>query len=198
MAQNTLYQLPLLIPRCSARNSKLFLTADEHYGHSKIIEYVNRPFNSIENMNNAIIARHNQVVSENDVVIHIGDICFGSAKDLSDILIQLNGTHFLMDGSHDWALSLLVKEGIPDYLSDKVFVLPKMVEFTYNKNKITLCHYKFFNWWGSHYGSYSFHGHSHGKAPKTPNSLDIGVDVHNFYPINIEKAIEKAAKIVEK
>jgi len=50
-----------------------FFTADEHYYHKNIIKYCNRPFANVENMNRALIGRHNEVVSNTDTVVHAGD-----------------------------------------------------------------------------------------------------------------------------
>jgi len=50
-----------------------FFTADEHYGHTNIIRYCDRPFGSVEEMDTEIIERHNKFVGSQDVVIHAGD-----------------------------------------------------------------------------------------------------------------------------
>ena len=50
-----------------------FFTADEHYGHTNIIRYCDRPFASAEEMDAEIIRRHNEIVGSQDVVIHAGD-----------------------------------------------------------------------------------------------------------------------------
>lgn len=48
-----------------------WFTADEHYGHHNskgtgIIDYCNRPFNSIEEMDAKLIENHNSVVGKGD------------------------------------------------------------------------------------------------------------------------------------
>ena len=98
-----------------------------------------------------------------------------------------------MDGSHDQSLRSFfeTQESFEDLTwQNKVGLLPKLFEFTFNGEKIVLCHYALKKWWASHYGSFHFYGHSHGNdtAP-IPNSRDIGVDTTNFFPILIEDAI---------
>ena len=51
---------------------------------------------------------------------------------------------------------------------------------------IVLFHYAMRTWNASHWGTYHLYGHSHGSLPDDINSLsfDIGVDCHNYYPLN--------------
>jgi calcineurin-like phosphoesterase family protein len=152
-------------------------------------------------MDDSLIANHNSIVRPDDHVIHIGDICFGTWKTLTGILRRLNGTHYLMDGSHDRALAEYINldsDERPQDLIPKVRLLPKLFEFTYQGEKIVLCHYAMATWWSSHHGSYHFHGHSHGKFPHPGRAIDVGVDspqiTNPLHPILIDEAM----KIVDK
>ena len=51
----------------------IFVTADHHFGHANIIEYTNRPFASVEEMDAALIAAWNERVTDYDLVYHLGD-----------------------------------------------------------------------------------------------------------------------------
>jgi calcineurin-like phosphoesterase family protein len=188
------WQVPSIIPRQPGRK-KLWLTADEHYCHRRILQYQNRPFSDLEEMNECLIESHNSVVSETDVVIHVGDFSFGRAADFARIAGRLTGTHFFMDGSHDRSMreyfetSTDWKEG-----RGKLFLLPKLFEFTFQKTKVVLCHYAMESWWASHYGKSSvhFHGHSHGRFNSPKQAIDVGVDTNKFFPYKIEDAIALA------
>jgi calcineurin-like phosphoesterase family protein len=48
--------------------SKIFFTADQHFGHKNIIKYCNRPFSSVEEMNKVMIDRWNEIVGKEDTV----------------------------------------------------------------------------------------------------------------------------------
>ena len=183
---------PLSIPRGPGKE-RIWLTADEHVDHAKIIQYQGRPFADVRAMNKALVDNHNAVVGENDFVFHIGDICLGSRFDLIAYLRRLNGFHFLMDGSHDEALGEYEREPAPD-LADRVTVLPKLVEFKYGGHKITLCHYAMAQYWCSHHGALHFHGHAHGHYDHPGRAIDVGVDVQGFAPILLDVAIAKALK----
>jgi len=83
---------------------KLFFTSDQHYFHDNIIKYCRRPFDTSKEMNDAIQAAHNMLVTDNDIVIHIGDISAGLKgrnEELKNIIKNLNGKHYLVRGNHD-------------------------------------------------------------------------------------------------
>lgn len=80
---------------------KLFIISDTHYYHSKIIEYENRPFSNVEEMNEYMIQEHNNVVSNEDIVVHFGDFSFGGKQLVTEIFNQLNGNLYLIMGNHD-------------------------------------------------------------------------------------------------
>ena len=118
-----------------------WFTADEHYGHTKVIEYCHRPFNSIEEMDISIIAQHNLVVSSEDVVIHAGDFCWCNKKEdaFRRYVQKLNGSHIFLKGSHDHWLPDSAK-----YMWRKMF----------DQQLIVVCHYAMRTWERSHYNSW--------------------------------------------
>lgn len=79
----------------------VFFTSDTHFFHQNIIRYCNRPFSSVEEMNEKLIEKWNNVVGKNDVVWHLGDFCFGRKENISEILPKLNGKINLVMGNHD-------------------------------------------------------------------------------------------------
>jgi calcineurin-like phosphoesterase family protein len=84
-----------------------FFIADTHFNDKNIIEYTNRPFKSVEEMNCEIIDNWNHALtSNNDIVWVLGD--FFIFKDKSDypdnfkeILKNLAGKIYLIKGNHD-------------------------------------------------------------------------------------------------
>jgi calcineurin-like phosphoesterase family protein len=151
---------------------KYWFTADEHYGHSNIIQYCNRPFSSVEEMNESLIEKSNSLVKKEDVVIHLGDFALLSKEEVGKIIQRLNGNHVFLQGSHD------------RWLSDGRFLLEK----TIGEDRIVCCHYPMLSWPRSHHGSCLLHGHTHGRLRAYPGILDVGVDCWNFFPIDWETA----------
>ena len=58
----------------------LFFTSDTHFDHARIIELCNRPFSSVEEMNETMIERWNARVKPHDVVWHLCDFTLKGAE----------------------------------------------------------------------------------------------------------------------
>jgi calcineurin-like phosphoesterase family protein len=56
-----------------------------------------------------------------------------------------------------------------------------------------MSHYPMLTWNAGHYGSWMFHGHSHGFLRDTgENRIDVGVDTHpNLEPYSFDEILEK-------
>lgn len=78
-----------------------FFTSDTHFGHARIIELSNRPFEDVDHMNTEIVRRWNEIVQPDDVVFHLGDVALGRIDDSLPIVSRLNGYKVLMNGNHD-------------------------------------------------------------------------------------------------
>lgn len=158
--------------------SNTFFTSDHHLGHANIIKHCNRPFATVEEMNEVLIVRWNERVANKDTVYHLGDIVFRSAQNPRDHLDRLNGKIHLIRGNHDKvAINQAPQrfESISDLLTLKI-----------NHQKFVLCHYSMRVWDSDGRGSYHLYGHSHGKLPGIGLSRDVGVDTSGFYPLSLE------------
>ena len=80
----------------------IYFTADMHFNHKNIIRHCNRPFESVEEMNEVIIARFNAKVKQKDSLYILGDAVWGSADSANKIMKRLNGKKFLIRGNHDY------------------------------------------------------------------------------------------------
>ncbi|WP_395092280.1 hypothetical protein [Armatimonas sp.] len=58
----------------SSPSSRLWFTSDHHFGHDNIRSHCQRPFDSTEEMNEAMIDRWNACVAPGDTVYHLGDL----------------------------------------------------------------------------------------------------------------------------
>lgn len=158
-----------------------WFTSDTHFGHANIIKYCNRPFANVKEMDDAIIENWNKVVKHDDCIYHLGDFCFGrDERDFNSYFRRLNGKIILIKGNHDKLTWRYRNAFFASYNSYN--------EIDIEGQKITLCHYAMKVWNKSHRGAWHLYGHSHGSLPDDKNSLsfDVGVDCHEFKPINIE------------
>ena len=83
--------------------AKDYFIADTHFGDKGIMQYENRPFETVEEMDKALIQNWNDIVTENDTVYVAGDFSayYNDENKDREILSQLNGTKILIMGNHD-------------------------------------------------------------------------------------------------
>jgi len=87
---------------------KTFFTSDQHFGHSNIIKFepLNRVdeqgvmFASVEQMDEFLVGRWNEVVGVDDLVYCIGDMSY-KQETLRRLIPRLNGRKILIVGNHD-------------------------------------------------------------------------------------------------
>lgn len=76
---------------------KIWLITDTHLGHEKMVDYCGRPANFTH-----LILQNLSVVQENDILIHLGDICIGMDAHWHEMLsANVKGRKWLVRGNHD-------------------------------------------------------------------------------------------------
>lgn len=82
------------------------IISDHHFGHSNIIEYTDRPFNSPGEMDSTLLDRHYETVNNSDVLVHLGDVAIDmqDGRETIEYFQQLDGD-LLIRGNHDVGLS---------------------------------------------------------------------------------------------
>ncbi|GAA3523193.1 metallophosphoesterase family protein [Aquimarina addita] len=164
----------------------IWFTADTHFGHKNILDYINRPFSSLDEMDEVLIKNWNDKVKPSDEVYHLGDVALCSPNKLKKILERLNGKIYLIKGNHEKSTEACKNrfEWIKDYY-ELIMLDPDGFK---GQQLVVLFHYAMRVWKASHHCTYHIYGHSHGELPDDPNSLsfDVGVDRHNYAPINYQ------------
>jgi calcineurin-like phosphoesterase family protein len=158
----------------------IWFTADTHFNHANIIKYCNRPFKTVEEMDETIIAIWNRLIGKDDFVYHLGDFSMGDPRKYYS---RLNGKVFIVPGSHDRDLRKLPKENI----------LPPLTTIETGGHIIVLCHYAMRSWDRSHYATWHLYGHHHGQLPSQGLSFDVGMDCWAFSPISLERVEKQMA-----
>lgn len=158
--------------------TNIWFTSDQHYFHTNIIKYCNRPFASVKEMDQAMIEKYNSLVKPKDIVYHLGD--FGYATSTA---AYLNGVKHLIIGNHDWK--------ILDDLKPHFVWCRDTFRLKINGNTFWLAHYPHRAWPQAFHGAYHLFGHVHGRLPDYGRSCDVGVDVWNYAPVHIDQIIER-------
>ena len=152
----------------------IFFTSDTHFDHTLMVN--ERGFSSKDEMNENLIQKWNEVVSNNDIVYHLGDFAFCDRKRYEEFYDRLKGKKHLILGNHD-------KKVYSEWTSVQQVLLLK----TFNRI-IWLSHYPHYSWPHSHYNSWHLYGHCHGKLKTSKLSIDVGVDNYGR-PISLEEVI---------
>ena len=67
----------------------IFFTSDTHFDHKNILRFCNRPWETVEEMNQGLIDNWNSVVGPDDIVFHLGDVSFGGNTNLTKYVLQV-------------------------------------------------------------------------------------------------------------
>jgi len=149
-------------------------TADHHFSHDAIIDMARRPFSTVEEMDEHMIASWNEVVDPRDTVWHLGDFAHRCDPKRKRIIFgKLNGNKQLIVGNHDEADTRKLGWGS----------VSEFKEITVEGQKIVLFHYAMRTWPGVNRGALHFYGHSHGRLPGNAFCTDVGVDCFDFRPV---------------
>jgi len=167
----------------------IYYIADPHFGHSNIIKMCRRPYGSIQEMNEAMIAAWNGRVTGRDTVYIIGDLFF-RCPDPEAILKRLKGRKRLIVGNHDSSWMDKVDLG-------KYFVsVDDLLVTTDGVRQLTLRHYPLLTW-KHQKKSYMIHGHIHGNTDSDffpliaarERMLNAGADINGFVPVTFEELV---------
>ena len=170
----------------------IFFTADLHLGHANIIKHCDRPFSSVEEMDEHLISEWNSRVRQNDSVYIIGDLIFRNTVSPENYLNRLRGKKHLILGNHD-------KDWVKKADMTKHFAsVERFTEISDGQHIITLCHYPLMSWDQIAKGSYMIHGHIHNNRDamyfplirEMPNLLNAGVEVNEYRPVKINELVK--------
>ncbi len=168
--------------------SKIFFTADTHYGHANIAgKNVSkwkdgyRDFKSVDDMNQELVKQINKHVGVEDTLYHLGDWSFGGIENIWKFRKQIicQDIHLIL-GNHDHHIEenkiLDIDNGMTSFAKTLFSSVSHYKELKTTAGIIVLSHYGHRVWHGSHKGWIHLYGHSHGSLPMLGKSMDIGVD----------------------
>ena len=157
---------------------RTFYTSDLHFNHVAILNYCQRPFKDVADMNEALIHNWNSVVAPGDEVYVIGDFALGDRSKIPEIRAKLNGKITLVAGNHDYkkslkffdaALHCLILEG------PTALYMRHVPDFAFardNPGCVVLC------------------GHVHKSWRRLGNLINVGADVWGYTPRTLEELMQ--------
>jgi len=162
----------------------IFFISDPHFSHQNICKFLRddgtklRPFESAEEMDEAMIKNWNEVVRPQDKIYVNGDVCMKD-KEL-EILKRLNGHKRLVRGNHDISDTKVYMKYFEEIYGVRVFDDFILSHFPIHPDSITK-RYKT-----------NVHGHIHYNIVKDINGVPDGryfnicVEHINYTPISLE------------
>jgi len=162
---------------------KIFVIGCTHFGDSRILGYTGddgeliRPgFRDVQDMDEKILDNWNSVVTNSDIVYHLGDVYFGK----TDVLEKLNGKKRLVLGNHDNGKDKRLQSVFQKITMWRMFpelnvvlthvpvIIPKKAKYDFN-----------------------VHAHLHQNPSPTPYHVSASVEQTNFTPVDLEELLEK-------
>ena len=159
-----------------------FVISDTHFGHSNILRFEPkfRKFMNVQEMDEYMIRQWNDVVKQDDIVYHLGDVAIGSPLKYVQ---RLNGHKILIKGNHDNHV------GIQEFIDagfEDVMAMVKLKGFI-------LTHCPMHPEELDYYPKYkNIHGHIHSRLVLLNGQemdyryVNVSVEHTKFKPINLD------------
>ena len=187
------------------KGQRLFFTSDTHYNHANICSATTkwtdpttiREFKSLERMNATLVDNINEVVEQDDILIHLGDWSFGGFDSIKEFRNKIVcKTIHLVLGNHDDHIQKN-KENIQSLFSSVHDYLYLHVKYNVGTplmgDQLFMCmHYPIASWNNMARGAIHLHGHVHFSANQRigpGKMMDAGVDGNNLYPIDMSEVL---------
>ncbi len=200
--------------------SEVFFSSDFHYNHKNICRGTSswdkfekggshqqtRDFNSLDDMNKAIVKGINKKVGADDILYFLGDWSFGGAESIWEFRNQINCQHIhLIYGNHDHHIenNKLLKNPNPNHHITQLHATNLFESCQYvktvniGKNSFFLSHYAHRVWNKRHHGRIHLYGHSHASLEQEPygRSMDVGIDAYyrifkRYEPFSVKEIID--------
>ena len=159
-----------------------FFISDHHFNHKHIIKFSDRPFRDLDEMENKLVELHNMVVSDNDVVVFVGDFGFCNMGIGKRILERLNGYKILVMGNHD------IHHGkFKNFGYDEVFTCKEMI---YDGVELKITHFPL----EESVDGLNIHGHVHVGAiffKDTKYHYNVNCEFINYTPKRLSTIISE-------
>lgn len=192
------------------KERKVWITSDTHYGHTNICRGVTnwrmpdgsipvnqtRDFTTLDEMNDAIVNNINEVVGEDDVLIHGGDWSFGGFDNIQTFRDRISCKEIhLIFGNHDHHIERNRGNCQRLFASVRDFM-----RLEYQGHTFEIMHYPITSWNNLRKGRIHLHGHCHlphDQKISGGRRMDIGMDGNpEFRPYDLVNEVYPLMKQV--
>lgn len=176
-----------------------FVTSDTHLGHARISALADRPFRTVDHMDDALIRAWNARIGPDDIVLHLGDLALGPIETSVAATAQLNGRRFLVPGNHDRVSPATqsrraIERFASSYERAGWTLLPEIIQGTRHGRALLASHYPYvgdstpIERHSSHRpfdsGLPLLHGHTHARDHGPHGRMfHVGVDAFGYAPL---------------
>ena len=152
----------------------IYITSDQHWFHENIIKFENRPFTSVEEMNEYMLSKWNNTVSKKDKVFFLGDLCIPSQM-YKEIIPRLNGYKIMIMGNHDCLSHKRYSEGGFEEVSRYPIILQEFYILSHAPLPLS-----------NDMPYVNIHGHIHSKQMNGGNYYNVSVELHDYKPMRLD------------
>lgn len=168
----------------------IYFTSDWHIGHNQKFIWESRGFSSIEEHDEAILLRCNEIVKPDDELWILGDLVMGTDESEWDkVFCNLNcsNIHYI-EGNHESDK----KMDRYDYIYKLHYEGLAQIIKVSKRRKFYLSHYptlvdNYINPYDVPMWNISGHTHSSEVSSSYPCVYNVAVDAHNCYPVSLEQ-----------
>lgn len=160
--------------------SNVWISSDHHLGEDRF-DLMGRPFKTVDEHNNTIIDRHNELVAADDLVYFNGDVLYqkGDIGKNLPLIGKMNGKKILIRGNHDVPIT---DEQFAPYF-EQIVKEGDGVELDVEGIPCYITHYPT----RSVKDRFNLVAHIHAAWKFQLNMMNVGVDVNHFYPLNMNR-----------
>jgi len=187
------------------KGQRLWFTSDTHYNHANICSATTkwtdpvtcREFKTLEHMNAHLVGNINEMVGQDDILIHLGDWSFGGFEQIELFRNQIvcKNVH-IITGNHDHHIENN-REGCQSLFRSVNKYLNLDVKWNVGtplmgEQRFALMHFPIASWDNMARGAIHLHGHVHFEPRLRIGAgkmMDVGVDGNGLYPIQMSEVL---------
>lgn len=160
-----------------------YFISDLHFNHQNIIQYCNRPFETVEEMNKILIKNWVKKVKSIDRVFFLGDFCLGGREQIAKFANQLTGKKIMIKGNHERSNNQIYYDAGFSEVSNFPIIYK-----TSDGCKAILSHQPERE---IPEGFISIHGHIHDLTVRHDSAFCVSVEHTNYTPVTLNEILNE-------